>query len=213
MASNKNAHHPDPAELRAANVKWAAAVKKADPDFFQRSKEGQYPRVLWIGCSDSRVPESVITAARPGDIFVHRNIANQVHLTDDNLLSVLEYAVDHIEPVEHVVLVGHTECGGVKACLAAAAKTNPPRHVVQPDSSPINRWLAPLVDLAVCLQPPDGGSLQPLTLVEANVRRQVENLHKTETIKKSKLAGKKVKVYGWVYEVGTGELRDLGITN
>jgi carbonic anhydrase len=215
-ASNEKAHHPSPAELLENNEKWAAAVKKADPDFFKRSAKGQFPKILWIGCSDSRVPESVISACRPGDIFVHRNIANQVHPNDTSVLSVIEYAVNYVK-VEHVILSGHTECGGVNACLGAALAGSKVAVGTSPTDAPINQWLAPLHQLALTLKPTDNSALQALAVVEANVQRQVDNICETEIIQKSwaqasQNGGRAVQVHGWVHEIGSGELRDLGLT-
>jgi len=192
--------------LLSANAKWADEVNKADPDFFRRSAEGQSPQVLWLGCSDSRVPESVITAAKPGDIFVHRNIANQFHLDDDSALSVLAYAVDHVG-VTHVVVVGHTHCGGAEACLKASS--GPP---VNP-TTPLARWLAPLTELARSLKIAPmsvDGALQQL--VEQNVKVQVENLARSKTIVDAWAGKKKVSIHGWIYDLSSGKLRDLGVS-
>lgn len=173
------------------NEKWAAGIVHNDPGFFIRSAAGQHPQVLWIGCSDSRVPESVITRFMPGDIFVHRNIANQVHLKDDNVISVVDYAVAHVK-VKHVVVVGHSECGGAKHCLEAAKK---PRE--EPRDA-LHRWLEPLTDLARSL--PSEEQKLPI-LVKRNVQQQVRTLQNMDVVKN---AG--VKVHGWVYNLSTGRL-------
>ncbi|OBZ74408.1 Carbonic anhydrase 2 [Grifola frondosa] len=186
------------ARLLANNDQWAEDVQRAEPGFFQQCAKGQAPKVLWIGCADSRVPESVLTACKPGEIFVHRNIANQFHPSDDSALAVLTYAVDHVG-VSHVIVVGHTNCGGAAACHAAA---NDPAAAA-PDG-PLGRWLGPLTDLA------KGRDLTEL--VEANVRAQVANLANAETLKSAWERGKDVQVHGWVYEIETGRLRDLGIS-
>ncbi|CAL1697430.1 unnamed protein product [Somion occarium] len=121
--------------LLAQNAQWASDVDLAESGFFQQSAQGQAPKVLWIGCADSRVPESVVLAAKPGDIFVHRNVANQVHLHDDNVLSVIQYAVDAVG-VEHIIIAGHTNCGGAAACHAAAQS-----NAASPaPSTPLGRW-------------------------------------------------------------------------
>lgn len=180
------------------------------------------PQVLWIGCADSRVPESVITACKPGDIFVHRNIAkyviglsftayadivhSQFHLDDDSALSVLTYAVE-VVGVEHVVIVGHTQCGGAIACYDAAQAA--------PSSSdtPLSRWLTPLTKLASNLQSqsPEGGV--PL-LVEENVKAQVEKLCQAGPVVNAWQGEKKkpLWVHGWVYEIEHGKLKDLEIS-
>ncbi|KAF8643859.1 hypothetical protein AX16_008875 [Volvariella volvacea WC 439] len=214
-------HHLPLARLLSSNVQWAKDVQQVEPTFFAESAKGQTPHTLWIGCADSRVPESVVTGARPGEIFVHRNIANQFHPDDENVLSVLKYAVDFLG-VEHVVIVGHTNCGGAMACLNAARAQNNPNGTnatitTLPPDEPLNRWLAPLTDLAVALKvssaPPDD-ALQ--LVVEENVKKQVENLAKSQTIVNAWAnksgQGKEVWIHGWVYDLGTGKLKDLGVS-
>ncbi|KAI1791404.1 carbonic anhydrase 1 [Ganoderma leucocontextum] len=187
--------------MLSRNEKWAEAMNVATREqFFPNSAEGQHPKVsrLWIGCADSRVPESVITNSYPGDLFVHRNIANQFHLDDDSAVSVLTYAVEHVK-VEHVVLVGHTNCGGAAACSKAAeAAPSPP-------GSALERWLVPLTELARNTE----GNLT--ALVEANARVQVENILKCDVIERE-WKQRDVHIHGWVYELETGKLRDLGIS-
>ncbi|KAM5545070.1 hypothetical protein V8D89_001181 [Ganoderma adspersum] len=181
------------------NEKWVKAMNTTDDQFFQIHAQPQKPKVLWLGCSDSRVPESVITNSIPGDIFVQRNIANQFHLDDDNSVSVLTYAVEHLE-VEHVIVVGHTNCGGVHEAREAAQAPQKSKL-----DSALRRWLAPLTELA---RKTDGDLT---ALVEANVREQVENILKSEAIK-HEWKRRDVRVHGWVYQLETGELRDLGIS-
>jgi len=155
--------HPALSRLLSANSQWAADVEKSLPGFFKELAKYQSPKVLWIGCADSRVPESVITACKPGDIFVHRNIANQFHLDDDSALSVLTFAIEQVK-VEHIIVVGHTQCGGAIACFNAAKNPSPSSN-----DTPLGRWLTPLTQLASNLQSefPDGGvSL----LIEENVK-------------------------------------------
>ncbi|KAI0743113.1 carbonic anhydrase [Daedaleopsis nitida] len=188
------------ARLLSNNAQWAEDVEKSEPGFLAEHSESQSPKVLWIGCADSRVPESVVTASKPGDIFVHRNIANQFHPTDDSALSVLTYAVEHVG-VQHVILVGHTNCGGAAACAKAAQAPS-----AAPPASPLERWLAPLTELAKNTE----GDLT--ALVEANVRVQVDNLVQSDVIRGAWAKGKDVQVHGWVYELETGKLRDLGLS-
>ncbi|KAI0758798.1 carbonic anhydrase [Fomes fomentarius] len=188
------------ARLLSNNAQWAEDVEKAEPGFHTELAKAQSPKVLWIGCADSRVPESVLTASRPGDIFVHRNIANQFHLDDDSALSVLDYAVEHVG-VSHVILVGHTNCGGAAGAAKAAKAPS-----AAPPASPLERWLAPLVEIAKATD----GDL--LNIVEANVKAQVDNLVKSDVIQHAWAKGQDVQVHGWVYELETGKLRDLGIT-
>jgi len=192
-----------------SNAQWAEAVNAAEPGFFPQSAEGQTPKILWLGCSDSRVPESVVTASRPGDIFVHRNIANQVHLDDDSVLSVITYAIEPVG-VEHILVVGHTNCGGAAACLEAALAGTPP----PPPTTPLSRWLAPLTALACTLDLNDVPQSEALTkIVEASVRAQVENVVNSVPVQSAWANGRKnLWVHGLVYVLETGRLRDLNIT-
>ncbi|KAJ3538366.1 hypothetical protein NMY22_g5199 [Coprinellus aureogranulatus] len=208
--------------MLAANQQWAEDVQKAEPSFFEECAKGQSPHTLWIGCADSRVPDSIITGSKPGEIFVHRNIANQLKLDDYNALSVLRYAVDYLG-VEHVVIVGHTECGGAAACLGAAQ--NPSLDLSKPiatvpslpaDAS-LNRWLDPLTRHTASLGLSSTPHAEALpVVVEENVKRQVENLAKTVTITdawtKGARKGQDVYIHGWVYDISTGKLRDLNVT-
>ncbi|KAG1761838.1 carbonic anhydrase [Suillus occidentalis] len=169
--------------LLNANEEWSQSIIKDSPTFFTQLAIGQSPKILWIGCSDSRVPESVITASKPGDIFVHRNIANQFHLNDDSALSVLTYAVKAVG-VEHVVLVGHTNCGGAAACLQAAKDAAADKDASQPET-PLTRWLGPLI-----------GRIQSLDL--SSVLPQLRHPN-----------AKKVTVHGWVYDLARGRIDEL----
>lgn len=196
------------ARIFSANAQWAAAVNAADPNFFRRSAtELQLPKVLWLGCSDSRVPESVITASRPGDIFVHRNVANQIHPDDDSVFSVITFAITYVR-IEHILVVGHTECGGAKAALEAAA------NGTSVSAGPLGRWLTPLMTLAGKLDLDPVPHPDPLTrLVEESVRVQVENVVNSEPVREAWAGGQKnLWVHGLVYELETGRLRDLNIT-
>ncbi|EIM87607.1 carbonic anhydrase [Stereum hirsutum FP-91666 SS1] len=199
---------PTIARLFTSNEQWKEAVGQAEPSFFAETAKGQAPKVLWIGCADSRVPESVITASKPGDIFVHRNIANQFHADDDSALAVLSYAVENVG-VEHVVIVGHTACGGAHACMAASAA--PPS---EPPATPLARWLAPLTKLAASLKLASMPSKEEAMkiLVEENVKVQVANVCQATPVMGAWTHGKKVWVHGWVYELEHGRLRDLGIS-
>jgi len=194
--------------LLSANAQWADAVQQSDPKFFPTSSKGQYPKVLWIGCADSRVPESVITNAKPGDIFVHRNIANQFNPKDDSAHSVLAYAVK-VVGVEHVVVVGHTRCGGAIACYDASLK--PPAN----PESPLDRWLTPLTELARSLNLPPDRDAAISVLIEENVKEQVKTVCQAEPIQSSwkpQEKGKPVSVHGWIYDIATGRIKDLNIT-
>jgi len=200
--------------LLAGNAKWAEAVDRAEPGFFQRSALGQYPKVLWIGCADSRVPESILTGARPGDIFVHRNIANQFHPDDDSALAVLSYALA-VVGVEHVVVAGHTCCGGAAACYqaaATAAATSSESSDTQ--QTALSRWLTPLTNLVASLNipadtPPDAALER---IIHENVKRQVKHVCAAEPVQQAWAVGKHVWVHGWVYDTASGRIKDLAVS-
>ncbi|KAK0228628.1 carbonic anhydrase [Armillaria fumosa] len=212
--------HPVIARLFASNAQWAADVDQAEPEFFTELAQGQSPPILWIGCADSRVPESVITGSRPGTIFVLRNIANQFHLDDDSALSALTYAVDHLG-VEHVVVVGHSECGGASACFNAApsyTSGEPCATVVghSPEEA-INKWLYPVTALAASLHLSSAPKEEALPiLIEENVKMQVDNLSQTPAItnawKNKNGKGKDVYIHGWVFDLASGRLKDLRVS-
>ncbi|KIK45439.1 hypothetical protein CY34DRAFT_536143 [Suillus luteus UH-Slu-Lm8-n1] len=196
--------------LLNANEEWSQSIIKDSPTFFTQLAIGQNPKILWIGCSDSRVPESVITASKPGDIFVHRNIANQFHLNDDSALSVLTYAVKAVG-VEHVVLVGHTNCGGAAACLQAAKDAAADTDASQPET-PLTRWLSPLIGRIQSLELSTCSAAEALNkVVETNVHMQVDNICKSEPITTAWADpnAKKVTVHGWVYDLARGRIDEL----
>ncbi|KAJ6502375.1 carbonic anhydrase [Mycena sanguinolenta] len=211
--------HPDLARFFSLNSEWAKHVRGQEPEFFAKSATGQSPTILWIGCSDSRVPESVVTAVRPGEIFVHRNIANQFHLDDNSVQSVLTYAVNHLG-VKHVVIVGHSECGGAAACFGAAcsAKFNPSAEICVVDpglelDAPLNQWLTPLTKLVAGLKLSSVPKAEALpVIVDENVKRQVQNLCMAQTIVDAWTDDKKVWIHGWVYDLAKGQLRDLNVS-
>jgi carbonic anhydrase len=189
-------------ELLSGNRQWIAETHENDPAFFQRIAAGQSPRFLWIGCSDSRAPESLITNTLPGDIFVHRNIANLVVHTDINLLSVLQYAVEVLK-VEHVIVCGHYGCGGV-----AAACSNTSYGL-------IDNWLRNIKDVYRLHQDKLSqlkGEFLIDRMVELNVTEQVFNLCKTSIIQDAWDRGEGPHVHGWVYALKDGSIRDLDIT-
>ncbi|KAJ7172301.1 carbonic anhydrase [Mycena filopes] len=215
--------HPDLYRFFALNSEWARRVESQEPGFFAETTKGQTPQILWIGCADSRVPESVVTAVRPGEIFVHRNIANQFQLDDDSAQAVLTYALDHLG-VEHVVVVGHTGCGGAAACFGAASSptfsAGADICTIDPSLAPdaaLNKWLTPLTKHVASLKLSSVPQAEAMPLiVEENVKLQVQNLSKAQTIvdawaHKSK-KGKEIWVHGWVYDLAKGELRDLGVS-
>jgi carbonic anhydrase len=186
------------------NKKWVATKNAEDPEFFQRLANGQQPRYLFIGCSDSRVPASGITGTGPGEMFVHRNIANMVVHTDMNLLSVLQYAVE-VLGVQDILIVGHYGCGGV-----AAAATNRQYGL-------IDNWLVNIRDV-VRLHETEllriSDEKQRLRrLVELNVIEQVQNLAKTNIIQNAMRGDKPPRLHGLVYDIADGVLKDLQIND
>ena len=192
----------DLAELFERNRAWAAEVTAADPGFFTELAERQSPEYLWIGCSDSRVPANQIVGLRPGDVFVHRNIANVVVHTDLNCLSVLQYAVD-VLGVKHVIVCGHYGCGGVVAALEGA------RHGL------VDNWLRHVVDVAE-KHHRELASLPGRTrfdrLCELNVVEQVANVAQTTIVEDAWARGQDLTVHGLVYGLEDGLLRDLGVS-
>lgn len=183
-------------KLLLENKAWAAEKIEEDPDYFNRLAHLQTPDFLWIGCSDSRVPANEITGTQPGEIFVHRNVANMVVNTDVNLLSVLDYAVNHLK-VKHVIVCGHYGCGGVKA-----ATTNT-------DFKPVlNMWLRNIKDVMRLHRTELDGiadeSARINRLTELNVQEQVFNLAKTSIIQKAWKHEQRPHLHGWVYGLKDG---------
>ncbi|RST50100.1 carbonate dehydratase [Variovorax sp. MHTC-1] len=186
-------------ELLRNNRLFVEAQLRADPAYFERLAEGQHPEFLWIGCSDSRVPPDRITGTGPGDMFVHRNIANLVVQTDMNLLSVLQYAVEVLR-VRHVIVCGHYGCGGVKAAMGCAS------HGL------IDNWLRTIKDTQQYFR----RQLEPLAqearfrrLVELNVIEQVYNLGKTSVVQQAWREGRGPAIHGWVFELESGRIAAL----
>lgn len=187
-------------KLLLENKAWAAEKVAQDPDFFNRLVDIQSPEFLWIGCSDSRVPANEITNTQPGEIFVHRNIANMVVHTDLNLLSVLEYAVNVLK-VKHVIVCGHYGCGGVKAAMSRKSL------------GIINKWLREIKDVyrfhrdEVDAIEDDNAKVN--RLVELNVQEQVLNLAKTSIIQKSWKNEGYPYLHGWVYDLHDGVINPV----
>ena len=183
-------------DLLRNNEAFVAEHLRLDPGYFEQLAEGQHPSFLWIGCSDSRVSPDRIIGTQPGDIFVHRNIANLVVQTDMNLLSVLEYAVDVLE-VEHVIVCGHYGCGGVKAAMGA------PRHGL------IDNWLRTVKDTELYFAHALvrlGDDERFRRLVELNVVEQVYNLGKTSIVQNAWKAGGRPWIHGWVFDLASGRI-------
>jgi carbonic anhydrase len=182
------------------NKKWASDVIKEDPEYFSRLAEVQKPEFLWIGCSDSRVPADRVTGTQPGEIFVHRNIANMVIHTDMNLLAVLEYAVDHLK-VKHIIVCGHYGCGGVRAAMT--------RH----NYDLINKWIRNIKDVYRTHRDTIDYQTKPEDrlnkLIELNVQEQVMNLAKTSIVQRSWKANQSPTIHGWVYSLQDGLIKEL----
>jgi len=187
-------------KLLLENKAWAAEKVQNDPEYFTKLAGIQTPDFLWIGCSDSRVPANEITGTSPGEIFVHRNIANMVVHTDVNLLSVLEYAVKFLK-VKHVIVCGHYGCGGVKASMA------------QHNLGIINKWIMHIKDVqrihADELQAIGDEEARTNRLVELNVIEQVTNLAKTSVIQKAWKDRQGPHLHGWVYGLENGLIKPI----
>lgn len=191
------------ADLLERNRLWAEATSQRDPEFFVRLARQQSPKFLWIGCSDSRVPATQITDLDPGQMFVHRNVANIVSPTDLNLLAVVQFALD-VLGVGDVIVCGHHGCGGVEAVLDGrrAGLVDHWLHEVDEVREEIADELARLPDRA----------RRSARLAEANVAAQVAKLCRTQVVRDAWAAGRSLAVHGWIYDVADGRLRDLGVT-
>ena len=190
-----------PSKLLLENKAWSDEVSSKNPEFFKTLALAQKPEFLWIGCADSRVPAETIVNARPGEIFVHRNIANQVITTDFNCLSVLQYAVDVLK-VKHIIVCGHYGCGGVKAAL-------------QPQSGKLviaNKWLMHIKDVYRLHQDELENILPEKKLdrmIELNIIEQVYRLAHTSIIQSAWNHGHKPSLHGWVYGLSDGLIHEL----
>ncbi|HYP16447.1 MAG TPA: carbonate dehydratase, partial [Opitutus sp.] len=182
------------------NQSWAESIKRRDPEFFQKLSRQQTPEYLWIGCSDSRVPANEIIGLLPGEVFVHRNIANVVVHTDLNCLSVVQYAVDVLK-VKHIMVVGHYGCGGVQAALRC-------QRVGLADN-----WLRHVQDVKQkhdgCLCRLSDDVSRATRLCELNVVEQVLNVCQTTIVQDAWGRGQSLAVHGWIYGLRDGLLRDL----
>lgn len=184
------------------NKSWAAEQVAKDPDFFKKLAAGQNPEYLWIGCSDSRIPAEQITGLQPGDAFVHRNIANLVCNTDLNVMSVIEYAVKHLQ-VKHIVVCGHYGCGGVKAAMTPK------------DLGLMNPWLRNIRDVYRLhekeLDAIADEKARYERLVELNVYEQCRNVVKTAALQQSYAENGFPIIHGWVFNFRDGILKDLNV--
>lgn len=183
------------------NVVWAHDKTRDDPQFFRRMAEQQTPRYLWIGCSDSRVTANDVLGLDPGEVFVHRNIANVVHTSDMNILSVLEYAVDVLK-VEHIIVCGHYGCGGVQ------------RALVTERGAMLDHWLQPLSMLhrkhKAVFDAIADESARLDRLCEINIEMQVRRVAQTPIVENAWARGQTLNLHGWIYAMHDGLIRDLG---
>ncbi|ORZ08506.1 dihydroorotase homodimeric type [Lobosporangium transversale] len=194
-------HEHGLARLLKNNRKWSKAIRERQPDFFEKGSKGQQPKVFWIGCSDSRVPENELLQLAPGEVFTHRNIANVVVSTDLNCLSVLQYAVDVLK-VEHVVVCGHYGCGGVAAALGDQSY------------GLIDHWLANIKEVKhqhlLNLEKIRDQEDRCRALVEINCRNSVLTVAKSPIIRAAWERGQSIEVIGMVYDIQRGLLSELG---
>ncbi len=189
-------------KLLEDNIAWATRQKEKSPEFFTELAKGQQPEYLWIGCADSRVPAEQITGTKPGELFVHRNIANMIVHSDMNLLSVLSYAVEVLK-VKHIIVCGHYGCGGI-----AAAMGNKQYGL-------IDNWLRHIKDVYryhhVELDAIENEELRIRKLVELNVIEQVNNLGKTSIVQNAWGNNQPLHIHGWVYDITDGLINDLNV--
>lgn len=189
--------------LLVNNKEWVNSMLKQDPDYFKKLALGQSPEYLWIGCSDSRVPANEITGTLPGEMFVHRNIANMVVHSDMNLLSVLSYAVEVLK-VKHIIVCGHYGCGGVIAAMG------------NKQFGLIDNWLRHIKDVYRYhhkeLDAIQDENERARRFVEVNVMEQVHDLGKTSIVQKAWSNNQELHIHGWVYDISEGIIRDLGVT-
>ncbi len=185
------------------NKNWVQTKLNQNPEYFKILAQGQTPEYLWIGCSDSRVPANEVTGTNPGEMFVHRNIANLVVHNDLNLLSVLAYAVDVLK-VKHVIVCGHYGCGGVQAAMS------------NKQYGLIDNWLRNIKDVyrthSTELDAIEDENSRFRRFVELNVMEQVKDLGKTTIVQNAWARGQNLHIHGWVYDIADGILHDLGVT-
>ncbi|KAJ7721489.1 carbonic anhydrase [Mycena metata] len=198
-------YSPRASELIARNAEWARRKVNIDPDFIGRL-ESQNPKVLWIGCVDSRVPETTICDCTLGDILTHRNMANIVTPADDSAHAAIQFAVEHLE-VQDIVIVGHSMCGGITAAW------NLSRESVVPTDTPVQRWLLPLIALSKELEldqlAPEHKARAVKILTEENVKRQVLNISNHKSVQDAWAGKKKLQIHGWLFQMETAVLVDV----
>jgi carbonic anhydrase len=187
-------------DLMQNNIDWANKIKSEQPDFFERLAQQQSPQYLWIGCSDSRVPANEIVGLLPGELFVHRNVANVVIHTDMNCLSVLDYAIDVLK-IKHIIVCGHYGCGGINAALGDR------------QLGLIDHWLRNIRDIyynhkdAICSLPSEKQQID--RLCELNVSQQVANVAHTNVVQNAWRRGQSLTIHGWIYDIHDGLLKKL----
>ncbi len=190
-------------DLFARNRAWSRSRTEEKADYFERLAGLQRPEYLWIGCSDSRVPANVITGLEPGEVFVHRNVANLIHPTDVNMLSVVEFAVQQLD-VKHIIICGHRGCGGVRAAVSGQ------------QFGVVDHWLQPIRDVAQqnfqCQECCTWTDLDLDKLCEATIVAQVKRLARTPTLKAAWRNGKDIAIHGWIYGLNNGLISDLKCT-
>lgn len=193
-------HRKTPDQLLQANTRWSQERTAADPDYFRRLSQLQAPEFFWIGCSDSRVPANVITGLEPGEVFVHRNVANLVYPADLNCMSVLQFAVETLQ-VKHIIVCGHYGCGGVRAVLDSS------QHGL------VEHWLAPVRDLfrqhhaELSSLPHDEARVD--RICELNVMAQMQSLRHSPIVVSAWERGQSLTIHGWIYRLTDGRLHDL----
>ncbi|WP_133406947.1 carbonate dehydratase [Parashewanella tropica] len=185
------------------NRQWAERIKEEDPSFFEKLSKQQTPEYLWIGCADSRVPSNQIIDVMPGEVFVHRNIANQVIHTDINCLAVIQYAVEVLK-VKHIMVVGHYGCGGVKASMQNEDRFGLIDHWLDQIRNVYRKHEAELVDL--------DEDAKFNRMCELNVIEQVANVASSTIVQHAWKNGQDVAVHGWIYGIDNGLLNDLDVT-
>ncbi len=189
--------------LKANNKAWARRILSADPDFFKRLARQQAPEYLWIGCADSRVPANEIVGLDPGELFVHRNVANLAPPQDANYLSVLQFAVDVLK-VKHILVVGHYGCGGVRAAVDGVRR------------GLVDHWLHPIREVysanKAALEAIPDMTARMDRLTELNVIRQVKNVASDVFVQDAWARGQPLSVHGWIYSIANGLATDLDVT-
>lgn len=190
-------------ELLNNNADWANKIRQENPEFFRESATQQSPKYLWIGCADSRVPASLVTGLEPGELFVHRNVSNRVDESDLNIAAVLQFSILALK-IEHIIVCGHTHCGGVKAALTKSV------------DGQLAEWVSPIGDLAaesnIQEQQFDSQADWVNSVCELNVASQIKTLRDNQYLKEAAKIGHKVMLHGWIYNLETGLVKDLEIS-